>query len=331
MEASDRHFLHAPRHGSMYEESVRAPGPRTKRIAAVAVALIALLAIAKHFLLDSAAVPESTRYRIDLEAVRGLARARPEELPVRINAAVVARSYVPSFAVVAGTGFDRHEMVRTAYQVVYSGSSMLIDVGTNAMLHAQMSEGDPFYPEIFDAVQRAIAAAELVVVTHEHPDHVGGIIGALRDSAVVSKLRLTREQADNRNDLVNRAKMPAQALAAVPVERYERHQRIAPGVVLIKAPGHTPGSQMVYVLTRSGTEYLFVGDIAWHMDNVRRLTGRAWLVARFIVKEDRTAVLEQLRALHELDQRTRVHLVVSHDGDQLERYMDEGLIGRALQ
>jgi hypothetical protein len=46
-------------------------------------------------------------------------------------------------------------------------------------------------------------------------------------------------------------------------------------MVLIKAAGHTPGSQMVYVVLDSRREYLLIGDAAWHMDGVRQVTGKA--------------------------------------------------------
>jgi len=45
-------------------------------------------------------------------------------------------------------------------------------------------------------------------------------------------------------------------------------------MALIKAPGHTPGSQMVYVALQSGKEVLLSGDVAWHMDGVRMNTGK---------------------------------------------------------
>lgn len=39
--------------------------------------------------------------------------------------------------------------------------------------------------------------------------------------------------------------------------------RLAPGVVPIEAPGHTPGSVWLYVHESSGEESLFVGDTVW--------------------------------------------------------------------
>jgi glyoxylase-like metal-dependent hydrolase (beta-lactamase superfamily II) len=58
----------------------------------------------------------------------------------------------------------------------------------------------------------------------------------------------------------------------------EPYQTIVPRVVLIKAPGHTPGSQMVYVKRADGQEILFLGDVAWQMRNIEEVRERARLV-----------------------------------------------------
>jgi len=88
---------------------------------------------------------------------------------------------------------------------------------------------------------------------------------------------------------------------------------LAPGMALIKAGGHTPGSQMVYVALDSGREYLLIGDATWHMDGVRLIKGKdaPW------VTEDQSAVLAQLTWLNSLS-RTAPNLVVvaSHDEEQ---------------
>jgi glyoxylase-like metal-dependent hydrolase (beta-lactamase superfamily II) len=94
---------------------------------------------------------------------------------------------------------------------------------------------------------------------------------------------------------------------------YERYLPVAPGMALVKAAGHTPGSQMVYIALASGREYLLVGDATWHMDGVRLVRGKdaPW------VTEDQSAVLDQLRWLNQLS-RTEPNLVIvaSHDEEQ---------------
>jgi glyoxylase-like metal-dependent hydrolase (beta-lactamase superfamily II) len=109
---------------------------------------------------------------------------------------------------------------------------------------------------------------------------------------------------------------------------YEKYLPYAPGMALIKAPGHTPGSQMIYVVLESGSEYLLAGDAAWHMDGIRLRKGKdaPW------VTEDRDAVMAQLNWLHELDSTEKnLAIVVSHDDQQHQQLVDRGLLGTRLE
>ena len=103
---------------------------------------------------------------------------------------------------------------------------------------------------------------------------------------------------------------------------YQGLYTVAPGVVLQKAPGHSTGSQLVYVELASGARFLFVGDIAWSVDNIRQQTGRPG-IAKLLMKEDRGAVASQVQASGELP--ATVHLIVAHDPVALEGDLAAGL------
>ena len=109
---------------------------------------------------------------------------------------------------------------------------------------------------------------------------------------------------------------------------YDQYYPFAPGISLMKAPGHTPGSQMIYVILENGTEYLFIGDSTWHMDGVRQIKVKdaPW------IKEDEPAILAQLTWLNGL-LKTEKNLVIvaSHDDEQRKQYIEKGLLGRALE
>ena len=109
---------------------------------------------------------------------------------------------------------------------------------------------------------------------------------------------------------------------------YRLYLPVAPGVVLIEAPGHTPGHQMVYVRLAEGTEFVFIGDIGWLMENVTELRLRpAETVGR--IGEDPEALMLQLVWLRGLADQGVV-LVPSHDDRLLNRYAAEGLLGNDL-
>jgi len=51
-------------------------------------------------------------------------------------------------------------------------------------------------------------------------------------------------------------------------------------IVVVPAPGHTPGSVIVFVTLPSGTRYAFVGDLVYQLDGITQREERPWLVRR---------------------------------------------------
>lgn len=113
---------------------------------------------------------------------------------------------------------------------------------------------------------------------------------------------------------------------------YDKYHAIAPGVVLIKAPGHTPGSQLIYVRRADGHEYLFVGDVASGAEHIRLQRSRSRLVDDFMVGSDRHAVLLQIAALHRLQQEEpAITRVPGHDAVAVADFERAGLLKRGFR
>ena len=321
------------------------------RLAIGALVLLALLGatafIAKRVLLDSAPAPPRSQRALDLGRLRQLARSLDAPLPRRINGELIAESTLPGVAVVAGGGFGPHPIVHTSFQVVYRDRTTIIDAAMNRELAESLSPDATFYPERYQVLQTALRQADLIVVTHEHADHIGGLGHAPYAEEILPSVVLTQEQIENPAELV-RAGFSEQAMGRVRVLDYERHHVLEPGVVLVKAPGHTPGSQMIYVLLQSGDEFLLVGDVVWDRVNIQTLTGRPRLVTDFLeiadplvsldacvrerLREDREAILDQLRMLHDFARaHEEVHIVVSHDASLFRRQLRSRVIGDAFE
>jgi glyoxylase-like metal-dependent hydrolase (beta-lactamase superfamily II) len=109
---------------------------------------------------------------------------------------------------------------------------------------------------------------------------------------------------------------------------YEKYYPFAPGMALIKAPGHTPGSQMIYLVLDSGKEYVLAGDVAWHMDGVRTVTGKdaPWIT------EDESSIGAELAWLNMLNRTEKnVTVVLSHDDEQRQDYIRQHILGDHLE
>ena len=105
-------------------------------------------------------------------------------------------------------------------------------------------------------------------------------------------------------------------------------QRIAPGVVAVAMPGHSPGTILIFAKTAE-REYLFIGDIAWVIGSVEHLRGRprfiTWLMPG--VDPGRDNVLRQLRALHDVaEANPGLVLVPAHDDTYLRGLVLRGIM-----
>ena len=267
-----------------------------------------------YWLLAESGAP-SGHFTIEMEAVRELALGMPGARPTGIRVEHVATFTTPAAAVVAGDNFTSAQLAVFAYQLAFPASTALIDT---ALTRAQAAGGAMGVQQFDDGAAARVAGAMhragLIVVTHEHFDHIGALAADKRLPQLLHAARLTSEQLREPARMAPANISPA-VLAGYQPLVYERYRAIAPGVVLIKSPGHTPGSQMVFVRADTGQEYLFVGDVAWHRRNITLVRERARLVTWFL-GEDRDAVLAQLTELHRLTvDEPRLHIVPGHDAD----------------
>jgi glyoxylase-like metal-dependent hydrolase (beta-lactamase superfamily II) len=233
---------------------------------------------------------------------------------------------------VKGAPAEPSVQARTVFQVVFSDGTIMVDAGMSQQVHDFFGRGvqEPYDAAAFASVERALESARLIVVTHEHGDHVAGVVNGAKARLLAPKTILTRAQVQT---LTTKPQMAAIQLTAEEARRYvvvdfDRYLPVAPGVVLVKAPGHTPGSQMVYVTLASGREFLLIGDTAWHMDGVRTMTGKdaPW------VTEDVPSIMAQLGWLNGLSKSDPALVIVaSHDEEWLNELRGRGVLGAGLE
>jgi glyoxylase-like metal-dependent hydrolase (beta-lactamase superfamily II) len=264
---------------------------------------------------------ETPAYPADLLArLRAAAHTVPGPAPREVRYAKVAETHRPQNAVLENGTDAPTVLARTAFQLVYPAGTLMVDAGMDLDVHRFFGMGreEPYWPDRNDAVQRALREASLVVVTHEHGDHVAGVVRSPQRDAIASHTMLTKAQVET---LILAPQMPELALTPQDARRYlvvdyELLYPVAPGVVLLKSPGHTPGHQMVYARLDSGREYLFIGDVSWSLAGVTEQRQRPPGQSERI-REDRAALAQQLRWLHSLVAAEGLVIVPSHDQDHL--------------
>lgn len=303
-----------------------APAPKRKRrrwLIALGVVLALLLA-AFAVLFTWAPVPLGAPRGFDLNHVRAIARAGSQPLPTAVGRWVVAHGEAPRAFV--GASWDVVSTIRfafPAFQISWPDHYIVVDAPHERSTHDERFPGNDYDEAAFAGVARALRGADQIVFTHEHFDHVRGISQSPDFDRLAPRVRLSQAQADAMPD---DAGFTAAQLAAIPTEALTEPTRIAPGVVLIPAPGHTPGSLFVFVALANGQEVLLVGDAVWSHHNLNRAVGRPLAVALGL-GEDREATLNQVRALITLrDTQPTLAIVPAHDDLTVQRYVDAGFL-----
>ncbi len=270
-----------------------------------------------------------TPFAADLAAIRALATVLPGPLPTAVNGIRVAASIRPRKFVIAGGDETPVTMPRTAFQIVYPDATVMIDAGLDRATHESFGADEPYDDAAFARLRAALDAARLIVFTHFHADHIAGVVTAPNFAALGAKTvasALTAElmvNAPHRPQL----RLTPEAAARFIILDYPAYYPVAPGLVLIKAPGHSADHQMVYIRLQSGRELLHSVDVAWNMANIRAVQGKAapW------VKEDVPAVLGQLRWLNRIDaSEPNVTILVTHDDERFDAAVKSGAVGANL-
>jgi glyoxylase-like metal-dependent hydrolase (beta-lactamase superfamily II) len=173
-------------------------------------------------------------------------------------------------AALQAQGLDT-QIVRTPYNYLYihTGShQLLVDTGAG-----NRTPNTGKLQQNMKAAGISIDEIDSVIITHAHPDHVGGLLDA--DGAPVFS-RATHSICKAEWDFWFSEEAPIlggelmsqtarQKLAPIEdrVALLEQDGEVHPGVSVIFTPGHTPGHMSV-VATSQGEQVIYTGDTALH-------------------------------------------------------------------
>lgn len=266
------------------------------------------------------------------QRIRETATAIPGEMPVRINYVKYAESIRKWKDLIDDGSDDAATMARTAFQIEYPQGFIMVDAGMDRQVHHffEKESPQPFNDSAASLVARAVQQAKLILITHEHGDHVANVV-RLGNSSIPGKTILTREQAAA---LMNDPQMPEIKLdegksKQFLITDFESVLPVAPGVVLIKSPGHTNGEIMVYTKLQDGREFIFTGDVSWTYKGVEQNKQKP-KSERKRVGENSDNVAKQLAWLNNRLVKDKMTILVSHDDIMLPQFAAQGRIGSTL-
>lgn len=273
--------------------------------------LIVLIGAPFYWLLLDNRPGDAVAKPITIAQLRSLAASLPGQAPSGVEVEQVAFRVLPRNLFAAGSGMKPESISVLAWRLpVPGGNAIMIDGGI-AATDARALGMDQFFARRQAKVEAALRSAALVLATHEHPDHQGAIV-RLGEAVVTGKARFNAGQLPPAWPATELAwggqPIPPALIAAGPP------QAVAPGVVVIPAPSHTAGSQMIFVRLQDGRELLFAGDIATMASSWQETRARSRLVGDFLAPENRAEVFAWLRTIQALKRQAPALMIVpGHD------------------
>jgi glyoxylase-like metal-dependent hydrolase (beta-lactamase superfamily II) len=266
----------------------------------------------------------------ELAAARGLVHAVPGDFPTAIGYLNIAEWSFPLSEAVEGAPNRPVPLPTPVFQVRFPRGWIMVDAGMDREHAVAADDSSQFFVDRYARAVAALRGASLIVVTHEHYDHIGTVVHSAVADELAPKTMLTRAQMES---LLRNVKMTLTPFDSARAGRYivfdyDRELPIAPGVVLIKAPGHTPGSQVVYIKLASGREVILSGDVTLNHLGIEMEKQKPDPNHR-VGAEDRAAIAGELAWLHQAE-RAGVSVVVSHDGEQLKAFAHDGILSDGL-
>jgi len=235
-----------------------------------------------------------------------------------------------AFAYRGGSPWDKRDSVSTAVLVRHPRGDLLIDTGLGRAIAEQMKE----FPFLFrlgtDLVRFQAAADQLdaagydrrqlryILLTHAHWDHVSGV----PDFPGVPVLVTAAEHRFI--DEGGWATANARSMNAVfqeytfdggPYMGFTQSRDLYGdgSIVIVPAPGHTPGSVAVFVTLSGGARYAFVGDLVWQLEGLLEREERPWFEATTL-GEDPVVLRQSLLRMSAIATRyPQITMVPSHD------------------
>jgi glyoxylase-like metal-dependent hydrolase (beta-lactamase superfamily II) len=236
-----------------------------------------------------------------------------------------------AFAYRGGSPWEKWDSVMTAVLVRHPQGDVLIDTGVGRTIASQLQQAPFLFRLGTDLVPSQPAADRLdaagydrknlrsILLTHAHWDHVSGVPDFPDVPVLVTAaehryiyeggwITVTAQSID-------RSQLREYTFDGGPYLGFDHsHDLYGDGsLVIVPAPGHTPGSVVVFVTLPSGARYAFVGDLVWQREGIVEREERPWATSK-TMGEDPVALRDSLLRMSAIVTRyPQITIVPAHD------------------
>jgi glyoxylase-like metal-dependent hydrolase (beta-lactamase superfamily II) len=242
-----------------------------------------------------------------------------------------------AFAYRGGSFLDSRRFGMGGILVQHPKGTLLFDTGFGSTVDQQfktipwlMQVTTHYVKEPTVAAQLAAAHIPLssitgVVLTHAHWDHVSGLVDLPGVPVWINRAEqdFIRNGGDATALIRSMGALPYKlyAFTSGPYLGFTRSLDVFGdgSVVLVPAPGHTPGSIIAFVNTPDGKRYALVGDLVWQTEGIAIPAERPW-ISRMLVDWDSEDVRDLIVQMHKLQAAIPGLIIVpAHDRRVWER------------
>mgnify|MGYP003450600130 CR=1 FL=1 len=230
-----------------------------------------------------------------------------------------------------GNPLESRDFSMTAVLVQHPRGDLLIDTGFGREVDDQVkllpllmqltTDYDKTTPAAEQLITQGYDLKSLVgvILTHAHWDHVSGLDSLRKTPIFVPMREQTFIEEGGENSAL------AKQLATDQLKSYAFVNKPYLGfaqqfdvwgdgsVVLVPAPGHTPGSVLVFLTLPSGQRLALLGDLVWQLDGIPQLAEEPW-IARQLIGEDADAVRDAIAHVAAISEKfPQIKLLPAHD------------------
>jgi glyoxylase-like metal-dependent hydrolase (beta-lactamase superfamily II) len=281
-------------------------------------------------MLSTSPLPMPPRLAGDLPA----AFPPPEMSLIQLPTGVTHRS--AAFAYRGGSFFDKRDFSMTALLVKHPRGDLLIDTGFGRDIEAQI-RAMPLFFRAVTSYRRTRAASEqldamgydrkglrAIPLTHAHWDHASGVSDFPETPVWVTKEEIRFIKDGGWLTALIRNSPGVRFVeygfeGGVYLGFPGSHDVYGDGaIVIVPAPGHTPGSVVIFLALPNGKRYAMIGDLAWQREGVSYRAERPWL-QRTLGDWDPALVRESLLRMAAIEERfPGITIVPAHDARGFE-------------
>jgi glyoxylase-like metal-dependent hydrolase (beta-lactamase superfamily II) len=265
---------------------------KIKRILYASAGATAVMLGALAITVSSSPLPSPAPYAGPLPSARPPKEVAVIALVTDVNHRSAAYGYR------GGSILDRRDFAMAATLIKHPRGDILIDTGFGRNIDEQFATMPPMFRAITSyslwqpAVDQLTTAGydqkhlRAILLTHAHWDHVSGLPDFPGLPVWVTKEErefIRRGGSGQFGEPFSNINYTEYGFEGGPYLGFPAsHDVYGDGsIVIVAAPGHTPGSVIIFVTLHDGTRYAFVGDLVWQLEGITLREERSWPIRKF--------------------------------------------------